>query len=180
MSQDVILVPLKRFDIAKFRLRRSGVLDATDIARDLAVGVLRACSPRDVIVITESDEIANFADEHSVESFKSDATDLNLAVSLAYRFARARYARVFVAHGDLRDPSGLGTFDPEAGVTVVTDHHGTGTNVLILPTGLDFTFAYGSNSAQRHLEEASRLEMATTLIVDSPWRFDVDELADLD
>jgi 2-phospho-L-lactate guanylyltransferase len=82
-------------------------------------------------------------------------------------------------HGDLRSPEGLGSFNPVEGITIVTDHHGRGTNVLALPTGLDFHFAYGSDSAQLHVLEAQRLGIDVTLIKDSPWRFDVDEPSDL-
>ena len=172
-------MPLKRFDVAKVRLRDSGVSDVTHVARELAIGVLDACRPRAVIVISESDEIARFAREHSVESFESNASDLNEAVSLAYRFAGERYDRVFIAHGDLRYPAGLGSFVPQDGITIFTDHRGTGTNVMILPTGLDFRFGYGPHSAQRHLVEAHRLGTMSNLVTDSPWRFDVDEFDDL-
>jgi 2-phospho-L-lactate guanylyltransferase len=65
-------------------------------------------------------------------------------------------------------------------VTIVTDHHGTGTNVLALPTGLDFHFSYGANSASLHRREAERLGCPVTTVSDSPWRFDVDEPDDLD
>jgi 2-phospho-L-lactate guanylyltransferase (CobY/MobA/RfbA family) len=179
MSRDVILVPLKRFDIAKDRLRQSGVSDATNVARRLAIEVLHACVPRDVIVIGECEEIAAFAREQLAESFDSNATDLNEAVSRAYQFAGERYNRVFIVHGDLREPIGLGTFTPNEGISIFTDHHGTGTNVLILPTGLDFRFGYGPRSAQHHLNEARRLRTVSSLVTDSPWRFDVDELDDL-
>ena len=179
MSHDVILVPLKRFDIAKVRLRHSGVADVTLVARNLAIEVLEACRPRPVIVIGESEEIANFARDRGVESFESEAPDLNEAVSLAYRSIRDRYNRVIIAHGDLRYPAGLGSFVPEEGITVYTDHRGTGTNVLTLPTGLDFRFGYGPGSAQHHVDEARRLDTPSKLITDSNWRFDVDEFDDL-
>jgi len=70
-------------------------------------------------------------------------------------------------------------FEPADGVTIVTDHHGTGTNVLTLPTGLDFHFSYGADSASAHHREAERLGCRVALVTDSPWRFDVDEPEDL-
>jgi 2-phospho-L-lactate guanylyltransferase (CobY/MobA/RfbA family) len=75
----------------------------------------------------------------------------------------------------LRDPAGLGKFDPAPGITVVTDSHRTGTNVLALPTGLDFTFCFGTNSAQAHEREAQRLGIDVHMEFNSPWRYDVDE-----
>jgi 2-phospho-L-lactate guanylyltransferase (CobY/MobA/RfbA family) len=52
--------------------------------------------------------------------------------------------------------------------------------VIVVPTGLDFHFAYGPGSLQRHIEEAERLNVAYRVLRDSPWRFDVDEASDLE
>ena len=54
-----------------------------------------------------------------------------------------------------------------------------GTNVLVVPTGLDFHFRYGDNSAEHHRVEADRLGVACSMVTDSPWRFDVDEPGDV-
>ena len=82
-------------------------------------------------------------------------------------------------HGDIREPQGLGEFIPTATVTIVSDHHGTGTNVLVVPTQVDFRFHYGQGSAQAHRDEAQRLGLDVDVIVNSPWRFDVDEASDI-
>ena len=175
-----IVVPLKHFDAAKGRLRLGGIEEVSALARRLAEGVVRSCAPRPVIVLTESDEVSAFATELGVEVLVSDATDLNEAVQRAYEALSARYDQLVVVHGDLRSPGGLGQFDPGLGVTIVADHHGTGTNVLAVPTGVGFRFAYGADSAPRHRREAQRLGLDWRLIADSPWRFDVDEPEDLD
>ncbi len=179
MSTDAFVVPLKQFDLAKERLRAGGTNDVTRLARDLAIDVLRSCAPRHVIVVSESATISRFAEEHGAEVWHSDATSLNGAVQGAYEGLSDRFDRLLVVHGDLRSPDGLGSFDPTPGITIVTDHHGLGTNVLALPTGLDFHFAYGVNSAALHVREAERLGLEVTLVKDSPWRFDVDEPDDL-
>ena len=179
MSDDVVLVPLKRFDLAKKRLRRSGAVDSTSIARDLAIAVIAACRPRRIVVVGESPQLGEFASELGVEYFDSGADDLNGAVQLAYRRLAWSDQRVFVVHGDLRDPQGLGLFEPDEGVTIVTDHHGTGTTVLVVPGGLDFLFCYGPDSARRHQREAIRLGVRLRIINDSPWAWDVDEVDDL-
>lgn len=176
---DAVVIPLKRFDLAKERLRAGGTNDVTSIARQLAAEVLRSCAPRHVIVLSESDEVSRFAEEHGGEVLRSSATSLNEAVQGAYRGLSDRFDRLLIVHGDLRTPAGLGSFDPPPGVTIVTDHHERGTNVLALPTRLDFHFAYGVDSAALHVREAQRLGIDVTLIKDSPWRFDVDEPADL-
>lgn len=179
MDRAAFVIPLKRFDVAKARLRSDGALDVSTLARTLATNVLAHCAPRHAIVLSESDEITLFANELGVEVIQSEATDLNEAVQHAYGLLEVRFDQLIFVHGDLRDPAGLSNFRPSAGVTIVTDHHGTGTNVLAIPTGLDFRFAYGVGSAQLHECEARRVGAAHHLVTDSPWRFDVDEPGDL-
>jgi 2-phospho-L-lactate guanylyltransferase len=179
VSNDAFVVPLKQFDLAKERLRAGGTNDVSALARELAADVLRSCAPRHVIVVSESTSISRFAQEQGAEVWHSAATSLNEAVQGAYEALSDRFYRLLIVHGDLRSPHGLGAFDPPPGITIVTDHHGRGTNVLALPTGLDFHFAYGVDSATQHVRESERLGVQVTIINDSPWRFDVDEPSDL-
>ena len=180
MTLDAFVIPLKRFDLAKERLRVNDASSITELAERMATDVIASCHPRHTIVLSESDEISAFASAHGCEVVRSDATDLNDAVQRAYGVLQSRFERLIVVHGDLRDPRGLGAFDPGPGVTIVTDHHGLGTNVMAVPTGLDFHFAYGVDSASRHRREADRLGVPVTVVSDSPWRFDVDEPDDLE
>jgi 2-phospho-L-lactate guanylyltransferase len=179
VTSQVFVVPLKRFDLAKNRLRLGEVDGVTGLARDLATLVVRSCAPGHVIVLSESSAISDFARDLDVEVLESDAADLNGAVQNAYDCLGSRFDRLIVVHGDLQNPVGLNEFEPEDGVTIITDHHGRGTNVLVVPTGIDFHFQYGESSAIAHEREATRLGVARHLITDSPWRFDVDEPADL-
>ena len=179
MSADAFVIPLKRFDVAKERLRVNNVDAVTALAERLASRVIISCRPRHTIVLSESDTISDFATALGCEVLHSDARGLNDAVQRAYGALESRFERLIVVHGDLRDPDGLGSFDPDDGVTIVTDHRGLGTNVMALPTGLDFQFSYGPHSASLHRREAERLDCRLTVITDSPWRFDVDEPDDL-
>lgn len=179
MVHDVFVVPIKSFKVAKGRLRRGGISDVTSLARELALGVLENCSPRHVIVLSESSDVTNFARSFDTEVLESTASSLNGAVQNAFRKLSSRFERLIIVHGDLRQPDGLGDFMPDRGVTIVTDHRGVGTNVLVVPTDIDFRFQYGSNSAFLHTREAQRLDVAVNLITDSRWRFDVDEPSDL-
>lgn len=179
MTDEVFVVPLKRFDVAKERLRRGGVENVTELAGDLATEVIRNCAPRPVVVLSESREVTRFALDLGVDVLESDATTLNEAVQSAYERLRERCARVIVVHGDLRDPRGLGEFEPDVGVTIVTDYRLRGTNVLVVPTGMDFRFHYGEASARLHHAEAERLGVPFRVVTDSPWRFDVDEPGDV-
>ena len=179
LVSDAFVIPLKRFDLAKERLRVPNAAFVTELAQQLATRVIKACAPRHTIVLSESDDISEFASALGCDVLHSDARDLNDAVQRAYGVLQSRFDRLIIVHGDLRDPEGLSTFEPGAGITVVTDHHAVGTNVMVVPTGLDFHFAYGENSADLHRREAERLGCEFTIVTDSPWRFDVDEPEDL-
>lgn len=180
MTNVAVVVPLKRFDVAKERLRRGGTEEVTALARDLARGVLQNCAPRHVIVLSESPEISGFARENAAEVLESDARTLNEAVQRAYAILSSRYDQLIFVHGDLKHPEGLGSFTPGEGVTIVTDHHQRGTNVLAVPTRTEFRFAYGPDSKTRHHEEAKRVGLSCRVISESPWCFDVDEPDDLE
>jgi 2-phospho-L-lactate guanylyltransferase len=175
-----VLVPIKQFRAAKSRLREVlGDEEVETLARQLADNVLRATRSRQTMVICDGDDVEAFAVEHGVGVVRTSANTLNGAVSEAYR-QLVDIDHVIIVHADLRDPSGLGDYSPAPGVTIVTDHHRTGTNVLALPARVDFHFAYGEDSAQRHRDEAERLGLVCTVITDSPWGFDVDEPSDLE
>ena len=172
-------MPLKRFALAKTRLREGGTLEVTALARDLATSVIEHSAPHHIIVASESLEISDFARSLGVEVFESRARDLNEAVQRVYEAIGERFEQLIIVHGDLKDPRGLGSFQPDAGVTIVTDHHRSGTNVLALPTRQPFRFSYGIDSRQRHELEARRLGLLCQVIENSPWAFDVDDPSDL-
>ena len=180
MTRDAIIVPLKRFDLAKERLRSVESLDVSALAKNLALGVVHHSAPRRVIVLCESSAIASFATDNGAEVFQTDARSLNEAVQGAYEALGQRFDQLIIVHGDLANPEGLGKFRPEPGITIITDRHGRGTNVLVVPTGIEFRFLYGPDSARRHYDEAQRLGVSCHVIRDSIWGVDVDEPEDLD
>jgi 2-phospho-L-lactate guanylyltransferase (CobY/MobA/RfbA family) len=179
MTYDAFLVPLKQFDLAKDRLRKDATLDVSKLAEELARGVLQSCGTRKVFVLSESPEITSFATQLGIEVVQSHSSGLNEAVANAYAALESRYERLHVVHGDLKNPDGLSDFVPTAAITIVSDHHGSGTNVLSLPTGLDFHFHYGVGSRFLHEQEAQRLGIEFSTILGSPWGYDVDEPTDL-
>jgi 2-phospho-L-lactate guanylyltransferase (CobY/MobA/RfbA family) len=174
-----IVVPLKGFAVAKTRLRVGGVSDVDEVARSLARQVLLASAPRPLYVACESRDVADFAQGLGAKIIESRSHGLNQSLTNAYRLLGEDFERIIIAHGDLRDPRGLGDFEPLEGITIVTDESRTGTNVLALPTGLDFQFHFGIDSAPAHEREASRFGVDVHVVFDSPWRFDVDEPSDI-
>lgn len=174
-----VVVPLKRFDRAKARLRRDRNLDVTSIVEGLARGVILASHPRPVVVVSEDPELEVFASSLGAELLLTSSSNLNEAAQAAYDALAPRFERLIIAHGDLLEPDGLGTFEPECDVTFYGDRRADGTNVVSLPTGLDFHFAYGPQSLDRHVREAKRLQLSYCVNISSPWRFDVDVPGDL-
>ncbi len=178
-SAHIIVVPLRSFDSAKSRLRDAGTTDVAGIAERLARSVLENCAPLPVVVVCESDDIERFAFANGAAVLRSPHSGLNNAVSYAYDELTMVCERVSIVHGDLRFPEGLGRFEPPGTITIVADRHGTGTNILSLPTGLLFRFHYGEASAIHHRREAERIGVDVVTLTTSPWRFDVDVPEDL-
>jgi 2-phospho-L-lactate guanylyltransferase len=58
-------------------------------------------------------------------------------------------------------------------------HRDDGTNVLSLPAGVPFRFAYGPGSFRRHLAEAGRLGLDARVVRAPDLMVDVDTVDDL-
>lgn len=141
--------------------------------------MLRAIAGEATYVVTDDNEVESFARDLGAKTLREDAPGLNVAVAHAYRELSSLTQEIIIVHADLAKPEGLGTFPFTNDATVIRDHTGTGTNVLRLPSGLDATFFYGPDSAQRHVGELTRLGLAVQNVTDSPFGFDVDEPGDL-
>jgi len=165
LGPQAVLIPVKAFDQAK---RRLGVTlsdpERIALVRSMASNVVAACTPLPVAVVCDDDEVAAWA------------TGLGATVD---RLAAAGVAWVTVAHGDLPRASGLGTLAPFDGVTLIPDRHDDGTNVLRLPAGSDFRFAYGPGSFRAHRAEAVRLGLPVRVLRVPTLAYDVDWPADL-
>lgn len=182
MHSAVVVVPVKAFAVAKLRL--APVLAPTErvaIARAMAAHVVAAAGPLPVAVVCDDDEVATFAVEHGAEVLWTPGLGLNGAVTEGVaRLAAAGVDEVVVAHADLPFAAALAALAGTPGTaTIVGDRHDDGTNVLAVPAGAGFTFAYGPRSFARHCAEAARLGLAERLVHDPGLRWDVDIPADL-
>jgi 2-phospho-L-lactate guanylyltransferase len=176
VDDEIVLIPLKAFHLAKRRL--GPVLppgERAELARSMASHVLGACAPRRVAVVCDDEEVADWAAARGAAVMWTPGEGLNGAVRAGFdRLSRSGVQFVTVAHGDLPWARGLGTLDPFDGVTLAPDRRDDGTNVLRLPAGCDFGFAYGSGSFRAHRAEARRLGLAVRVLRDRGLAHDVD------
>lgn len=91
------------------------------------------------------------------------------------------YDRVAVVHGKLpnvRDISWLASHDD--GIVVVPDHTGTRTNAIAIPTAIEFEFAYGESSFQKHCNEARRHGVEPIIVLDTDVATNISNNEDLE
>lgn len=146
----------------------------------MAGTVIAAAGPLTVWVVCGDAEVASFATSLGANVLWRAPRGLNHAVSEGRTFlAGLGYERIVVAHADLplaRDIAWLADGD---GVMLVSDRRNDGSNVISVPTGLDFTFAYGPGSAAAHRAEAERLGVRFDLVSDEALAWDIDVPDDL-
>jgi 2-phospho-L-lactate guanylyltransferase len=178
-----VVIPIKAFDHAKERL--SGVLTADQrnrLARATAHGVLESVRGAHVFVVCNDHDVSDWAQTHGATVVPQSGTGLNAAVQEGITAAHG-YARVMIVHSDLPLPSNLGLLlnstHASDTVTIVPDRHRDGTNVLIVPTGIDFHCQYGAQSFSAHMTEASKHGLAVEIIEDDELALDIDTPDDL-
>ncbi len=177
-----MLIPVKTFDRAKARL--ADALDEADrsrLARLSAGRVLAAASPLDVFVVCDDSEVASWAVALGARTLTPPVPGLNQAVAFGVeRLRQLGYGSAIVAHGDLPLARSLAWVGAFRGVSIVTDRHGDGTNVLALPTTAGFAFNYGPGSGRRHRKEALGLGLSVRWIRHQELSHDIDTPTDLD
>lgn len=181
MSTVAVLVPVKAFALAKARLAAVlGPEARADLAREMADRVLTAAGDLPVTVACDDEEVADWARARGAAVAWVPGTDLNGAVTAGVAALAAEgTTRVVVAHADLPDAKDLTALAHGDGVVAVPDRRDDGTNVLAVPTGRGFAFAYGPGSFRRHQAEAARLGLSFTVLRPTDLVRDVDVPADL-
>lgn len=197
MSGIVAVIPIRSFTEGKSRL--AGALSPLDRERlvramfEHVVDTVRRSGAVDRIVVVSPDPAVLSAAKSFDPALEtllqpSDQAGLNAAVAIGRdRAIRERAGGVLVLFGDLpvvqpEDVRSLVRRD--APVVIATDRHGSGTNALMLRLGSrageTFTFAYGPNSRQRHLEEAERLGLETVTAISAGTAIDLDTVDDIE
>jgi 2-phospho-L-lactate/phosphoenolpyruvate guanylyltransferase len=150
------------------------------LVRSMAENVVAACAPLPVAVVCDDPEVAEWATALGATVMWEPGQGLNGAVGAGFdQLAAAGVQWVIVAHGDLPHARGLGALAPFTGVTLVPDRRDDGTNVLRLPTGCDFRFAYAPGSFRSHRAEAFRLGLPVRVLRIPALAYDVDWPADV-
>lgn len=176
-----VVVPVKDFSLAKVRLAPE--LDSAErraLARRMATVVVRAAAPLPVCVVCDSDEVRDWALDEGARVLWTPGLGLNGAVqSGVSTLADEGVSTAIVAHSDLPLAVSLEWVGDADGVTIVPDRRLDGTNVIALPAGAGFRFAYGPGSFAAHRAEAERLGLPVRVVEDTRLGWDVDLPADL-
>ena len=175
-----VVVPIRSFRGALLRL--AGVLDEPrrrELMRLMAGRVVAAADGYPVHVATDDAEVAAWSAHVGAAVVRVGRPGLSVAAAAAVdRLASTGIERAVVAHADLALARSL---RPAVGpgLTIVPDRRRDGTNVLCVPTGAGFRFAYGPGSFQRHIAEAERRGLGVTVVDDPALAIDIDHPADL-
>lgn len=191
MSTALAILPIKRFDAAKQRLRTSlGPATRQVLVQamfsDVLVALGRAQSIAGLIVVSADNGAQRIAEGHGAKVIADEQQGHNHAVALGIRRALELGAdRVLLVPGDcpLLDAAEIDGLvsRPAAGrsVLIVPDRHGSGTNALLLsPPGV-FSPAFGPGSRERHEQAAREAGLSTETVTVSSLALDVDTPEDL-
>lgn len=177
-----VLIPVKAFADAKGRLRPA--LDPatrSDLARTMATRLVEMQQGITVAICCDDVGVAEWAEQVGAAVIWCPGTGLNGAVQQGFAELRAvGYRSVAIAHSDLPLATNLSPLLGWIGVTLVPDRHRTGSNVIALPTSIDFRFSYGSGSFGRHVAEAVRHRRGLRIVHDPRLGWDVDRPDDLE
>ena len=177
----MVLVPVKAFHQAKMRL--APVLSPqqrASLARRMAEHVVAVAAPLPVAVVCDDDEVARWARSCGAVVLPEPGRGLNGAVAAAVQQLESEgFKRLIVAHSDLPLAANLSRLAAVRGIALVPDRREDGTNVISLPAGSGFNFAYGAGSFARHKQEALRTGLPWQVIHDPGLAWDVDSPADM-
>ncbi|MFT4596602.1 MAG: 2-phospho-L-lactate guanylyltransferase [Paracrocinitomix sp.] len=176
-----VLIPVKAFGQAKGRL--SEALDQPTramLAQRMATHLVEVQRNVTVAVCCDDPGVAAWAASVGASTIWCPGTGLNGAVQQGVaELRKAGYASVAIAHSDLPLATSLDRLLGWSGVTLVPDRHRAGSNVITIPTSIDFRFDYGTGSFQRHVAEAVRHRRGLRIVHDAQLGWDVDHPDDL-
>ena len=184
-----IVIPIKAFHQAKERL--SDLLTPAErfiLAKLCAQRVLHASVGYEIFVVCDDQDVAEWARAQNANIVWQTNVGLNNAVNDGVTAVRARnFDLAMIIHSDLPLATGFSHLfsdcDPKTlktSITIVPDRHEDGTNVMIVPTAIDFEFSYGRNSFIEHQKIAKNCKLTVRIIHDQYLSVDIDTAQDLD
>ncbi len=178
---DAVLIPVKAFDRAKLRLAPALTpSQRRRLAIEMAERVVSSAGGLTVAVVCDDDEVERWATGLGATVICEPGRGLNGAVQFGLLRLRAQgFATVAVVASDLPLANDIGWVTEFPGITLVPDRREDGTNVISVPAGITFNFAYGPQSFRRHVDESRRAGAALRVVHDSPLAWDVDVPDDL-
>ena len=154
--------------------------ERAQLAQECAQTVVRAASPFAVYVACSDPDVAHWATQHGAHIIHCDTPGLDAAVATARaELASVGFDHIIVAHADLPLAHTFTHIAREGHVTMVTDRHRDGTNVLSFPLHSDFHTAYGPGSLDNHIHIAQSASLPWAIIADASLELDLDTADDL-
>ena len=147
------------------------------------------------LVVSRDPAALKVARQYGASTFsESERQDLNMALTRATHIAVAQQANsILVLPSDLPfitpediemmitgvemasgNGNGNGYHVQKRAITICPDENEEGTNALVLSPPTGFTFRYGSDSFQNHINEAERIGMSQRIIHAPGIKFDLD------
>jgi 2-phospho-L-lactate guanylyltransferase len=176
-----VVIPVKSFTMAKGRLAETLTpAQRAQLAQDCASTVVRAAGPESVYVACSDPDVAQWARTLGADVIHCETPGLDAAVATArIVLTAAGFDHVIVAHADLPLAHTFTHIAREGHVTMVTDRHRDGTNVLSFPLHSDFHTAYGPGSLDNHIHIAQGASLPWVIIGDTSLELDLDTAEDL-
>ena len=187
----IAILPVKRFDSAKQRLAGelgSGARQALVQAmfQDVLASLRHVEGLDAVAVVTGNATAARAAHgegvavlEDSEESGHNEAAGVGVAYAVEHGFDRVLLVPGDTPLLDARELEAL-LSDPEPGLVVVPDRHGSGTNALLIGPPDAIAPAFGPGSRERHEQLAATAGVSCRIVPLPSLAIDVDTPEDLD
>lgn len=176
-----VVIPVKSFTLAKGRLSDTLTpVERETLATECATTVLRAASPLPAYVVCSDPVVAEWATSHGAHVVQCLTPGLDVAVAAGRDAAHADGCdHIVVAHADLPLARSFEHVAREGIVTMITDRHSDGTNVLSFPIASDFSTAYGPGSFENHKQIATNAHLHFEVLHDPDLELDLDTADDL-
>lgn len=190
-SDVVVLLPCKRFDVAKSRLtpildeyERVGLIEC--MLLDVLEAVYASTRVSEIVLVSNdrrAHEIGNRFDARCLPD--TSVGGLRESVTIATKIlADSGQASIFILPSDIPavttdDIDSLISLASPDGVVLVPDRHCDGTNALLFPSTSNMEFHYGPHSFRHHLVMARRKGLSVSCANLASISLDIDTPEDL-